>query len=67
MDLYNLLAGAIFIAGGTYSFLLATGRMQIAPRDLDKSRQWRAKYGRFMKWAGPLMVVYGALQLLGIF
>ena len=67
MDLYDLVAGAVFFGGGVYMFLAGTGRIEISPSNPEKSKQWRLKYGRFMTWAGPLVVLGGILHFLGIF
>lgn len=66
MDPYTVIVGLIFIGGGIYGLLLAIGRVQMVADDAEKSREWRKKYGGFMSWAGPLMIVYGALRLFGV-
>jgi hypothetical protein len=65
MSLYNLLAGIVFIACGTYVFLLYRGRLEINAKDPEKSREWREKYSPVMKWAGPILVIFGVLHLVG--
>lgn len=67
MDFYPGLVGVLFIAGGIYGWLLALGRLQIAPQDPEKSREWREKYGGMMRWAGPVMILYGVFRLSGAF
>ncbi len=66
MDPYNVIAGIIFVTGGAYAFLAGTGRVEIKRGDPVKSKQWRERYGRFMIWAGPFLVLFGILQLLGV-
>jgi len=67
MDAYNLISGLVLIEGGTFAFLAGTGRVEIISNDPSKSKAWREKQGRFMKWTGPAIVVFGVAHLLGIF
>jgi len=72
MDLFNLFdnhlfRGTLYIAGSILSFLFATGHVQIARHDLEKSRQWREKHGTSMKWCGAVLLVIGILKLFNVY
>jgi hypothetical protein len=60
------LEGLIPLAGGIYGYLLAKGTLPRHPKDPDKMALWRRKLGPMMTVLGPLLVVFGVLQLLGV-
>ena len=56
--------GLIPLLGGAYG-------LYVAVRPAPAKRQgeweiWQAKYGRLMKIAGPMLMVFGLVQLLGL-
>ena len=69
MEEWNVgnLQGLIPILGGLYGFLLAQGTLPRNPRDPEKMAQWRERFGPLMKVLCPLVIVHGALQLLGVY
>ena len=59
------LDGIIPLLGGIYCTLLGFGI--IAPgKNPEKNAQWLAKFGTFMKIGGPLLIVFGFLEFLGL-
>jgi hypothetical protein len=68
MNSWNVgnLQGLIPLAAGIYSYLLAKGTLPRHPQDPDKAALWRRKFGPMMTVLGPLLVVFGALQLVGV-
>ncbi len=57
--------GIIPIVGGAVAFLMAKGLIPVG-KDKAKSEQWLASWGKILTWLGPLVVVFGILQLVGI-
>jgi hypothetical protein len=66
MNLYDLVAGLVLVVGGAIAFLAAKGRIDLHRGDAEKARQWRQQYGRFLTWAGPIIVLFGLLHLAGV-
>jgi hypothetical protein len=64
-DMGNL-EGLIPLLGGIYGYLLANGTLPRKPKDPEKMALWRRKFGPMMKIIGPILVVFGILQLLGV-
>lgn len=60
------LDGLIPIFGGIYGYLLANGTLPRVPKKPEEMEIWRKKFGPMMKIAGPIIVFFGILQLLGI-
>ena len=60
------LQGLIPLLGGIYGYLLATGRLPRKSKDPEKMALWRRKFGPVMKILGPILIVFGVLELLGV-
>ena len=60
------LQGLIPLLGGIYGYLLANGTLPHKPKDPEKMALWRRKFGPMMKILGPILVVFGILELLGV-
>ena len=61
------LQGLIPILFGTYAWLLAYGIVPRNPKDPEKMALWHRKFGPMMKVLAPLIILFGILQLLGVF
>ncbi len=59
--------GLIPILGGIYGFLLGKGILPRQPRDPEKMELWRQKFGPLMMVLGPVLVVFGFLELFRVF
>ena len=64
--MYELIDGTISILGGVYVFLAAIGKLPMS-KDEQKSQEWIEKYGRTMKIAGPLLILFGLYRYSQIF
>jgi hypothetical protein len=60
------LEGLIPLLGGIYAYLLANGTLPRKPREPEKMELWRRKFGRMMKIIAPILIVFGAVRLLGV-
>lgn len=60
------LEGLIPLLGGIYAYLLANGTLPRKPKDPEKMALWRRKFGPMMKIAGPILVIFGIMELLGV-
>ncbi len=60
------LQGLIPIFAGVYLFLMANGTLPKNPKDPAATEAWREKWGKFLKIACPLLVIFGGLQLAGV-
>ena len=60
------LEGLIPLAGGVYGWLLVTGTLPKHPKNPEKMAAWRQRYGTIVKVICPLLVIFGALQLIGV-
>jgi hypothetical protein len=60
---YELLGGLVSIAGGIYGYLAAVGKIKISKSE-EKSVDWRAKYGKFLKVICPLLVMFGVFRVM---
>jgi len=65
MNIGNL-EGLIPIFGGIYIFLIANGNLPKKPKNPEKMKSYREKYGKIMKILSVGMVGFGFLQLFGI-
>lgn len=54
--------GIISIAGGTFAYLAATGKVKINKSE-EKSEEWRNKYGKLLKVLGPFLVLFGIFTI----
>ena len=57
------MGGAGFILVGILLTLYGLGKIQ-ASKNPEKNKEWLSKYGKFLKIAGPCLVVVGILTLL---
>ncbi len=64
-DLYRL-QGLIPLLCGTYLLLLGTGVLPRNPKDPEKMALWRRKFGLLIKIIGPIIIVFGILELAGV-
>jgi uncharacterized membrane protein len=58
--------GIIPIFVGVYLLLIA---FKIKPRKADLAEKWKSwdkKYGLIAKIAGPIMILYGVIDLIGV-
>ena len=60
------LEGLIPIAGGIVIILFANGTLPKNPKNPEKLEAWRKKFGPAIKILGPVVIIFGILQLLGI-
>jgi hypothetical protein len=67
MSDWGNLQGLIPILGGIYGLLLAQGVLPRKPKDPEKMELWRRKFGGMMTVLCPLIIIFGVLQLLGVF
>ena len=61
------LGGLIPIIGGMYGLLLAQGVLPRRPKDTEQMERWRRKFGSMLTLLGPLLSLFGVLELVGIF
>jgi hypothetical protein len=61
------LRGLIPILGGVYGLLLAKGVLPRNPKNPEKWELWRRRFGGLMTVVCPLMIIFGVLQMLGVF
>ena len=60
-------SGLIPIFGGIYGYLLATGYFPKNPKDPEKMELWRKEFGGMLKILCPLVVLFGIIELSGVF
>lgn len=65
-EIYDSLGGLIPLLGGIYCTLLGFRILPKKPKNPEKHELWYGKFGKFMKLAGPFLIVYGILLLLKI-
>lgn len=61
------LEGLIPICGGLYFFLIAKGVLPKKPKNPEQLKHWRDQYGKWMRIGSVIIIVFGLLQLLGLF
>lgn len=66
MDWGNL-NGLVLILVAVYFMLMAKGILPRSPRDPEKMELWRRKFGPMLMVIGPILIIFGVLQLFGIF
>ena len=59
------LSGLIFVAAGIFALLVASGVVH-ASKNPDANEVWRRKYGPMMKILGPVLILFGLVELLGL-
>jgi hypothetical protein len=67
MNKLGNLQGLIPILGGIYGLLLATGVLPLRPKDPEKIDLWRRKFGGMMTVLCPIVIIFGVLQVVGLF
>ncbi|TCK02585.1 hypothetical protein [Marinobacterium mangrovicola] len=60
--MYEVMDGLISIAGGSYAYLAAVGKIQISKSE-EKTEKWRAKYGMLVKILAPILIAFGVFRL----
>ena len=65
---YGRLEGLIPIVAGGYIFLLFRGVIpsKIASKNKEAFENWKKRFGTFVNFGAPIVIVYGLLRLLGI-
>ncbi len=58
--------GVILILGGIFAWLVATGQYNPS-KDPAKGEAWRRQWGPKLKILAPIIILFGLLQLFGIF
>ena len=58
--------GLVPLLGGIYGYLLAIGYLPRSPKDAEKEKLWRKKFGATMKVVCPITVLYGFFQLIDV-
>lgn len=66
MSLYDFVSGFVMVFGGGLAFFAARGCINLHHGNVEKAKQWRQKYGRFLTWASPAVVVFGLLRFAGV-
>jgi hypothetical protein len=66
MSLWRNLQGLIPILAGIFCILVAKGIFPRNPKDPEKLALWRRKFGPWVIILGPLVILFGLLQLLGL-
>ncbi len=56
------MGGFGFIVLGVLSSLYGFGKIQ-ASIDSEKNEEWLSKYGKFLRFAGPCLIIIGILTL----
>lgn len=64
---WGCLEGLIPVLGGIYGILMAKGIVPRTPRDPEKQMQWRRKFGPLLMILCPITILYGLVQLSGMF
>ncbi|MCA9403175.1 MAG: hypothetical protein KC897_05285 [Candidatus Omnitrophica bacterium] len=59
--------GLIPIAGGVLLWLVATGKLPKNPKDPQQLAEWRRTYGKWVKILAPIVIIFGIIQLTGVF
>ena len=59
------LSGLITIAGGIYALLVAFRVIPVS-KNPDANEIWLRKFGTMLKMLGPLLIVFGLAELLGL-
>lgn len=60
------LEGLIPITGGIVILLFAKGTFPKNPKNPQKMEEWRKKFGPAIKILGPIVILFGILQLIGV-
>ena len=58
--------GLIPIIGGIMVYLYANGTFPKNPKDPQKMEAWRKKFWPIIKFLGPIVILFGVLQLIGV-
>lgn len=57
--------GLMILLGGFFMLLMARGVVPIG-KDPEQGEKMRRRWGTAMKWLGPLTMLVGIMELLGI-
>jgi hypothetical protein len=66
MNDFGSLRGVVAIVCGIYGLLLAQGFLPRNPKDPERMRVWRRKFGGVMSVLCPIIVLYGIAQVFGV-
>jgi hypothetical protein len=58
------LSGLIPFLGGIYCYLLAIGVLPRHAKEKERWAEWRVRFGPMIKILAPLLVLFGALELI---
>jgi len=64
-DVLNL-EGLIPIFGVVMAYLMLTGKYPRNPKNPEKMKVWRERWGGVLRFAIPVMIVFGVLKLIGV-
>jgi hypothetical protein len=67
IETYDKWSGFIPIIGGIYGLLLAYKVVPRNPKDPEKMELWHSKFGNLLKILSPLVIIFGILELMGVF
>lgn len=59
--MYELVDGIVSIAGGTFGYLAAIGKIRISKTE-EQAIEWQNKYGRTLKIAAPIAILFGIFR-----
>ena len=63
MALALKLQAIIPLAAGILVTLMAYGVIPVNKDNAEKTEKWMKKYGKPMKWVGPVLVLYAVLEI----
>ena len=63
-ELYDQWNGLLMLAFGIYALLMGYGILPRNPKDPEKIKIWRMKFGKMMKICGYILVVLGPLKVI---
>ena len=58
-----MIDGLLTVAAGIYVCLITFGVVRLS-KDKAKEEEWRNKWGGIMKFAGPLLLIWGLFSVL---
>lgn len=58
--------GLFLIFFAVYALLLAKGVLPRKPKDPEAQELWRQKFGGILTVVAPILIVYGALRVIGV-
>ena len=58
--------GLIPLLGGVYCVLVAFRIVRVS-KDSEANERWLQKYGTWLKILGPIVILFGLAEVLGVF